>query len=157
MIVKIQEANLLGRVSLTVCASSMLRLSTRWSTYSHSTMTRVSGLPADDELSLYSADSHVNTFWAEMAKKNFKKTFVGGMRFPHLAHRITTLSVIPHSNADSERTRLLYVQQDWHWCSITAWQRHPSFSSFMQNQHGWAVICWNRKSATWNYVKDYYW
>jgi len=40
-----------------------------------------------------------DTFWAEMAKK----TFAGGMCFPHLAHLMTTLSVITHSNADSER------------------------------------------------------
>ena len=54
----------------------------------------------DDELPLYTSDSRVDTFWAEMAKQ---KTFAGGMRFPHLAHLMTTLSVIAHSNADSER------------------------------------------------------
>jgi len=52
----------------------------------------------DDELPLYSSDSRVNTFWAEMAKKKF----AGGMRFPNLAHLMTTLSVIADSNADSE-------------------------------------------------------
>ena len=36
---------------------------------------------------------------------------------------------------------LLYVPQDWHQCSTTAWQRHYARSSFMQNQHGWAVLC----------------
>ncbi|KAK2166898.1 hypothetical protein NP493_1299g00004 [Ridgeia piscesae] len=57
-------------------------------------------LSADDELPLYTADSRVDTFWADMAKK---KTFAGAMRFTHLAHLITTLSVIAHSNAHSER------------------------------------------------------
>ena len=38
----------------------------------------------DDELPLYSADSRVDTFWAEMAKT----TFTGGMRFPYLAFHI---------------------------------------------------------------------
>jgi len=57
-------------------------------------------LTPDCELPLSSADSRVDMFWAEMAKK---KTFAGGMRFPHLAHLMTTLSVIAHSNDDSER------------------------------------------------------
>ena len=56
-------------------------------------------LTPDDELPLYSADSRVNTFWAQMAKK----TFAGGIRFPYLAHLMTTLPVIAHSNSDSER------------------------------------------------------
>ena len=49
-------------------------------------------LTPDDEMPLYSADSRVDTFWAEMAKK---KTLRGEMRFPHLAQLMTTLSVIP--------------------------------------------------------------
>ena len=57
-------------------------------------------LSPDDELPLYTADSSVDMFWADMAKK---KTFAGAMRFTHLAHLMTTLSVIAHSNADSER------------------------------------------------------
>jgi len=32
-----------------------------------------------------------------------KKRFAGGMRFPGLAHLVTTLWMITHSNADSER------------------------------------------------------
>jgi len=32
-----------------------------------------------------------------------KKTFAGGMHFPHLGYLMTALSVIAHNNADSER------------------------------------------------------
>jgi hypothetical protein len=46
------------------------------------------------------SDSRVGTFWAEMVKK---KTFVGGLYFPHLSHLMTTLLVIVYSNVDSER------------------------------------------------------
>ena len=63
-------------------------------------------LTPDDELPLYSADNRVNTFWAEMAKK----TFAGGMRFPHLAHLMTALSLIAHSNAASERVFFMYCK-----------------------------------------------
>ena len=40
-------------------------------------------LTPDDEQLLYSAESHVDIFLAEMANK---KTFPGGMRFPHSVH-----------------------------------------------------------------------
>ena len=59
-------------------------------------------LTSDDQLSLYSTlltvvSTHSGQRWQ-------RKTFACGMRFPHLTHLdMTTLSVIAHSNADSER------------------------------------------------------
>ena len=79
-------------------------------------------LTSDDKLLFYFADSRVDTFWGEMAKK---KTFSGGMHFPHLAQLTTTLSVIPHGNADSERVFSMCLKIDT-----------DARSSFMQNQHG---------------------
>ena len=67
-------------------------------TMSHSSFYQMT---SEDELLFYSTDSRVDNFWAEMAKK---KTFAGGMFILHLAHLMTTQSVITHSN----------VPQDWH-------------------------------------------
>ena len=57
-------------------------------------------LSPDDDLPAVTSDSRVDTFWAELGRK---KTFVGAVRFPLLTRAMTTLSVIAHSNADSER------------------------------------------------------
>ena len=57
-------------------------------------------LSPDNDLPAVTSDSRVDKFWAEMGRK---KTFVGAVRFSLLTHVITTLSVIAHSNADSER------------------------------------------------------
>jgi len=47
----------------------------------------------DHELLLYYSDSLVNMFLADMAKK---KTFAGGMHFPHLAHLRTPTTTPLH-------------------------------------------------------------
>jgi len=57
-------------------------------------------LSPDDDLAAVTNDSCVDKFWAEMGHK---KTFVGAVRFPLLTRVMTTLSVIAHSHADSER------------------------------------------------------
>ena len=57
-------------------------------------------LSPDDDLPAVTCDSRVDTFWAEIGRK---KTFVGAVRFPLLTRVMTTMSVIAHSNADSER------------------------------------------------------
>ena len=57
-------------------------------------------LSPDDDLPAVTCDSRIDTFWAEMGRE---KTFVGAARFPLLTPVMLTLSVIAHSNADSER------------------------------------------------------
>ena len=57
-------------------------------------------LSAERELPAYTSDTRTDSFWAQMGKL---KTFSGEPRFPLLGHLMTTLSVIAHSNADSER------------------------------------------------------
>ena len=55
----------------------------------------------DKYLSAVTSGSRVDTFWAEMGRN---KTFLGAVRFPLLTRVMTTtLSVIAHSNSDSER------------------------------------------------------
>ena len=57
-------------------------------------------LSAERELPAFNSDTRTNSFWAEMGKV---KTFTGERRFPLLGRLMTILSVIAHSNADSER------------------------------------------------------
>jgi len=114
-------------------------------------------LSPDDELPLYSADSRVDTFWEEMTKK--KKTFAGGIRFQHLAHLMTTLSVIAHSNSDSECVISMCRKIDTN--VLLQLSNDTAHYSFMQNQHRSGTIHFSytdndlrksTKSATWNYM-----
>ena len=66
-------------------------------------------LSPDDDLPAVTSDSRVDTFWADMGRK---KTFVGTVRFPLLTRVMTTLSVISHSNDDSERVFLMVRKID---------------------------------------------
>ena len=103
-------------------------------------------LTPDDELPLYSADSGVDTFWAEMAKK----TFSGGIRFPHLAHFTTTLSVIAHSNANSERVFATCRKIDTD-------PRSRLSNDTLHAKSKWMIgaMLKSAKSATRNHVKDH--
>ncbi|KAK2187492.1 hypothetical protein NP493_163g01049 [Ridgeia piscesae] len=116
-------------------------------------------LSPDDELPLYTSDSRVDTFWAEMAKQ---KTFAGGMRFPHLAHLMTTLSVIAHSNADSERVFSICRKIDTDARSQLGNDTLRALLSCKINMdepyyafHPDSDLLKSAKSATWNYVKDH--
>ena len=116
-------------------------------------------LSPDDELPLYTADSRVDTFWAEMAKK---KPFAGGVCFPHLAHVMTTLSVIAQSNVDSERVLSMCRKIDTEArtqlgndtlrallsCKINTDERCYAFQPDSD-------LLKSAKCATWNYVKDH--
>jgi len=162
--------------SLTVCASSTLRLSTIWSRSSHSTMTcwgillhliptlrfwsprahhRQLAIRFDivtdehhdvliaefqDYLLMNTADSRVDTFWVQMARK---KTFTGGMRFPYLADLMTTMSVIANNNPDSERVFSMCHKIDTDARSQLGF--HVK-STWMSRAMHFSMICWNRQS-----------
>ena len=116
-------------------------------------------LTPGDELPLYSVDSCVDTLWADMAKK---KTFAGALRFPHLAHFMTTLSVVAHSNADSERVFFICNKIDTDARSQLGNDNlHPLLSRKINIDEPCCAfqsdsdLLKSAKSATWNYVKDH--
>ena len=92
-------------------------------------------LTPNHELTLYSSDSRVDTFWPEMAKN----TFDGGMRFPHLAHFMTTPSVISRASADSEHVFSMCRKVNTDAPSELDNDTIHPLNSFTQNQHGCAV------------------
>ena len=57
-------------------------------------------LCADGDLPPFNKETRIDLFWSDVGKL---KTFTGATRFPHFAHLMTSLSVIAHSNAESER------------------------------------------------------
>ena len=57
-------------------------------------------LCADGDLPPFNKETRIDLFWSDVSKL---KTFTGATCFPHLADLMTSLSVIAHSNADSER------------------------------------------------------
>jgi len=91
------------------------------------------------------------------------RTFYGAMRFPHLAHLVTTLSVIAHSNADSERMFSMCLKIDTDPRSQLCNQRTTICTLFLQCKINIDEPCYafqvdsdllkSSKSATWNYVK----
>ena len=116
-------------------------------------------LSPEDELPVYTAHSRVDTFWAEMGKK---KTFAGGVRFPHLARVMTTMSVIAHSNADSERVFSMCRKID---TDARSQLGNDTLRALLSCKINTDEPCYefrpdsdllkSAKSATWNYVKDH--
>ena len=116
-------------------------------------------LSPDDDLPPVTSDSRVDTFCVETGRK---KTFVGAVRFPLLTRVMTKLSVIAHSNADSEcvfsmvrkivtdsRSQLVNdTLRALLSCKINT--DDPCYA-FVRDKD----ICNVAKVATWNYVREH--
>ena len=116
-------------------------------------------LSPDDDLPAVTSDSRVDTFWAEMGRK---KTFVGAVRFPLLTRVMTTLSVIAHSNADSERVFSMVRKIDTDSRSQLGNDSLRALLSCKINTDDpcYAFVpdkdlCNAAKVATWNYVREH--
>jgi len=116
-------------------------------------------LSPDDVLPAVTSDSRVDMSWAEMGRN---KTFVGAVRFPLLTRVLTTLPVIAHNNANSERVfsmvRKIDVGSRSHLgndtlrallsCKINTDEPCYAFAPDKD-------LCKAAKVVTWNYVREH--
>ena len=88
-----------------------------------------------------------------------KKTFADGVCFPHLAHLMTTLPMVAHSNADSERVFSICRKFD---TDARSKLGNDTLSGLLSCKINMDEPCCAvqpdsdpPKSAKWNYVKDH--